>query len=139
MYAAGSTKKSKKNTLNTRGCSFGVPLNTRGGFTRTPHGKKHTEHMRVQFWDTNADNSHRTRRAPKIPKTHERGESNAGMQQLSAYMREDKHSSRDRSQLMPGGDFSDGVREVRFSDTTGHFISAPFLNGHFIFVGYGMG
>ena len=29
----------KKHTLNTRGCSFGVPLNTRGGLTRTPHGK----------------------------------------------------------------------------------------------------
>ena len=37
MYAAG-TKKSNKHTLNTRGCVFGVLLNTRGGLTRTPYG-----------------------------------------------------------------------------------------------------
>ena len=36
-------KKSKqKNILYTRGCRFEVPLNTRWGLTRTPHGKKHT-------------------------------------------------------------------------------------------------
>ena len=28
-----AAKKSRKNTLNTRGCSFGVPPNTRGGHT----------------------------------------------------------------------------------------------------------
>ena len=31
-------KKQNKHTLNTRGCSFGVPLNSRGCLTRTPHG-----------------------------------------------------------------------------------------------------
>ena len=42
--------KKTKNTLSTRGCSFWVPLNTRGGLTRTPHGENtHTEHERVQF------------------------------------------------------------------------------------------
>ena len=34
-------KMQKQNKLSTRGCSFGVPLNTRGDLTRTPHGKKH--------------------------------------------------------------------------------------------------
>ena len=42
VYATGSKKKTKQNTLNTRGCSSWVPLNTRGGLTRTPHGKKQT-------------------------------------------------------------------------------------------------
>ena len=36
VYAPGS--KNTKTTLKTRGCSFGVPLNTRGCLTRTPHG-----------------------------------------------------------------------------------------------------
>ena len=36
MYAAGSKKKKKiKKTVNTRRCSFGVPLDTRGGLTET--------------------------------------------------------------------------------------------------------
>ena len=39
-------KKTKKNTLSPRGCSFWVPLNTREGLTRTPHGKKHTLNTR---------------------------------------------------------------------------------------------
>ena len=39
VYAAGSKKKQKTSTLNTRGCSFWVPLNTRGGLTHTPLGK----------------------------------------------------------------------------------------------------
>ena len=39
VYAASSKKQKQKNTMNTRGCSFWVPLNTRGGLTRTQHGK----------------------------------------------------------------------------------------------------
>ena len=38
VYAAGR-EKNEKNTLSTRGCSFWVTLNTKGGLARTPHSK----------------------------------------------------------------------------------------------------
>ena len=37
VYAAGSKKTAKKHTEHER-VKFWVPLNTRGGLTRTPHG-----------------------------------------------------------------------------------------------------
>ena len=53
VYAAGSKKKAKqKHTEHERVQFWGtteherVPY-TRGGLTRTPYGKKHTEHERV--------------------------------------------------------------------------------------------
>ena len=56
-------KKRKKNTLSTRGCSFWVPLNTRGGALHARHMAKNThwtregavlsttEHERVPYTD----------------------------------------------------------------------------------------
>ena len=42
-------KNRQENTLNTRGCSFWVPLNTRGALHARHTTKTHTEHERVQF------------------------------------------------------------------------------------------
>ena len=44
VYAAGG-KKNKKHTEHER-VQVWVLLNTRGGLTRTPHGKKHTLNTR---------------------------------------------------------------------------------------------
>ena len=41
-----AAKEQKTNTLNSRGCSFGVPLNTRGVLHARHTAKKHTLHTR---------------------------------------------------------------------------------------------
>ena len=64
MRPAGK-KKRKKKTLSTRGCSFWVPLNTRGCLTRTPHGEKHTLNTRgcsfEYHWTREVPYTHATR------------------------------------------------------------------------------